>query len=325
MTAGSDRPRLHGVLITFRRPRELRRTLDRLAEQDRPLDRLVVVDNASDEETSGQVAEAAAGATYLPLAENGGPAGGIAAGMRAVMGGDADDDDWIVLLDDDDPPRFQHILAEIERLARHMRARDGRTAGVGLRGARFDWRTGRARRIDDERLHGAVSVDYLAGNGFPFYLVAAVRRLGPFLPEMFFGFDDLEYGLRLRRAGHTLHADGDLWRQARAGRGRLGRDDRPSRSLGAPDWRRYYELRNLIFILRRFGRPGTAVRVAAAAGVGKPLANLPLQPRVAARHLALNLRAVRDGWLGRLGRTVEPVPGERRAAKVARLRALGHE
>ena len=38
-------PRLLGVLVTFRRPEDLGETLHRLAEQDRKLDTLVVVDN----------------------------------------------------------------------------------------------------------------------------------------------------------------------------------------------------------------------------------------------------------------------------------------
>ena len=49
-------PGLYGVLVTFRRPDWLARTLDRLAEQDRPLDRLVVVDNGPTEETEALVA-----------------------------------------------------------------------------------------------------------------------------------------------------------------------------------------------------------------------------------------------------------------------------
>jgi hypothetical protein len=43
-------------------------------------------------------------------------------------------------------------------------------------------------------------------------------------------------------------------------------------------------------------------------GIGKPLANVFVHPRAALGHLRLNLKAARDGWVGRMGRTVEPVP-----------------
>jgi hypothetical protein len=72
-------------------------------------------------------------------------------------------------------------------------------------------------------------------------------------------------------------------------------------------------------MLRRFGRTDTAVRIAVVS-IGKDLANLPLSPRLAARHLAIDVRACRDGWFGRMGRRVEPdsdARHERKAGAVA--------
>jgi hypothetical protein len=45
-------PRLHGILVTFRRPQWVARTLVSLADQERRLDRLVIVDNVHVSDTN---------------------------------------------------------------------------------------------------------------------------------------------------------------------------------------------------------------------------------------------------------------------------------
>lgn len=302
------RARLFGILVTYRRHQELARYLAILQLQDRPLDQLVVVDN----EGSSEVADAIARyddhdhpASYVAAHENLGPAGGIALGMRQVLQM-AEDHDWLLLLDDDDPPDRPSILSELSAFADQMVGADRWTAGVGLVGARFDWRRGRLNRVSDSQLTGAVSVDYIGGNHFPFYLASAVRSVGPFAADLFFGFDDLEYGLRLGAAGYHLYASGPLFFERRRRTGRLGMDVRPTVGLDRAGWRRYYSLRNTIRILRLYRRDAAAARVAVVRGIGKPIANLPRSPRLAWRHLRLGARACRDGWTGRMGRTIEP-------------------
>lgn len=301
-------PGLCGVLVTFRRPKELSVMLERLAEQSRPLDLLVVVDNSPGEETRrivGRRGEQGHRIRYVPAPDNLGFAGGIAMGMQEAMEA-ARDGDWIVVLDDDDPPPSPTTLADLLQFAEEARSRDPRTAAVGLTGARFDFGRGRLLRLHDHELHGAVGVDYIGGGQFPLYLAGVLREVGPFLGTLFFAYEDLEYGLRLRKAGYRLYAHGDLWRERRATLGRLGLEVRPSVGLGPAGWRRYYGLRNLVYVLRRAGRPLTAARVTLVAGLAKPLVNLAWDPGGALRHLRLNARACRDAWTGRMGRTLVP-------------------
>lgn len=309
---------LIGILPTYRRPTVLAGSLEALARQSRLLDRLIVVDNEASPSTSEIVQQVSrrVPAEYVAAAENTGPAGAIAIGMRLALQS-ASDDDWLVLLDDDDPPRSDDVFESLESFAMNMVRRDARTAGVGTAGGRFDWRRGEIRRVVDAELGGDVSVDYIGGSQFPFVLVAAVRDVGVFTDELFFGFDDLEYGLRLGRAGYRLYCPGDLWLQNRRSAGRLGIEGGPTRRLGATDWRRYYSLRNQIAILRWFGRPAAALRVTLISGFGKPLVGLPRQPALAVRHVLANGRACRDAWWGRMGRTVEP-DGGARAGKLVR-------
>jgi glycosyltransferase involved in cell wall biosynthesis len=312
----NDHRQLVGVLVTFQRPAALAITFARLAEQDRRLDHLIVVDNAPSDES--RTAVAAAGATadvveHLEMDDNTGFTGGVAAGMRRALEF-ADDRDLIVVLDDDDPVPYRTILSDLEGFAEQMISEDPETAGVAITGGRFDWRKGRLRRVPDAELHGPVAVDHLAGNQVPFYLVSAIRSAGTFHAPLFFGLSEIEFGLRLTRAGYTFYAQGDIWRRRREELGRLGIDGNPDWRLAPTNWRRYYVLRNSVYMLRRFGRTDTALRVAAM-NIGKPLMNLPLQPRLASRHLATNLRACRDGWTGRMGRQVEPGADARHAGK----------
>jgi glycosyltransferase involved in cell wall biosynthesis len=307
---------LVGVLVTFRRPDHLSRALDKLVGQDRRLDRLIVIDNDPADETRsivGGQATAAKAVEYLPMEENLGFAGGVARGMTAALEV-ARDDDWIVVLDDDDPPPSSTVLGELERFAVAQLARDPRTAGVGLTGARFDWRRGRIRRVPDHELHGPVPVDYVAGDHLPFYLARVVREVGTFWAPLFFGLSEIEYGLRLRRAGYSLYGHGELWLRGRANVGRLDTVIRPRLRLPELRWRRYYGLRNTIYVLRNHRHRWAALRVTLLRGLGKPVANLVISPRAAARHLALNLRACRDGWSGRMGRVVEPDARSKRSA-----------
>lgn len=285
--------------------------LNSLASQDRPLNRLIVVDNDPSPENEGIVRRdypSGDAVEYIPAPENLGPAGGIALGMDRVLQF-AEDRDWIVLVDDDDPPFYTTLLRDLKRFGESMLAQDPRTAGVGRVGARFDWMRARLIAMDrmtDDQDGDAIAVDVIGGGHFPFYLAAAVRAVGPFASELFFGGEELEYGLRLRKAGFSLYADASLWRQAQRADGKIGLDVRPSLRLSEFNWRRYYDLRNLLHMLRSFHRTGTAIRILLIRGLGKPLGNLLVNPAVAVTHLKMNLRASRDAWLGRMGRTIEP-------------------
>jgi glycosyltransferase involved in cell wall biosynthesis len=299
---------LFGVLVTYRRPDDLSLMLKRLAEQEVPLTRLVVVDNDRASEGADIVrrcGDARARIEYLAAPDNLGPAGGIAIGMERVLR-QAGADDWVVLLDDDDPPEWPSAFEELLAFGQEMRRADGRTAGVGLAGARMDWRRGRLVRPGDEELTGPVAVDYIGGNQLPLYLAGAVRQVGTFSAALFYGFEELEYGLRLRCAGYSLYALGPRWLQRRHRDRRANLVVRPQLDLAEPSWQRYYSLRNMVHILRRYGRTPAAARMILLQGLAKPLANSFASPRNAWAHLKLNMAACRDGWTGRLGRTVDP-------------------
>lgn len=301
--------RLHGVLVTFKRPEQLEATLDDLEQQGRALDTLTIVDNDPEETASTVVTRYAAVARnthveYVPTGDNLGPAGGIALGMRHVLTW-AVDEDWVVLLDDDDPPRTTDMLAVLAEFGTSLRAADPTVGAVGKSGTRFDMRRARTVRVPDDALTGAVPSDYIGGCQLPFCSVHAIRAVGVFDGELFFGFDDLEYGLRLSSRGFRIFVHGGLWYRDRAYHGRLKQSGSDWR-LAEPAWRRYYSVRNLTYILMRRGHRLAALRLAVRSLV-KPVCNIPRQPRLAAQHLLMTARAIGDAYGGRMGRTVEPV------------------
>jgi GT2 family glycosyltransferase len=305
---GPDAPRLFGVLVTYRRPDDLEHHLTCLRKQTRTLDQLTVVDNAPTPVNERLVAtyRDTAPAVYLPSKDNSGAAGGIAQGLRATLP-IATERDWVVLLDDDNPPRRDDLLERLFDFARRQQG-DVRVGAVGLTGSRFDWRRARLVRPSDRELDGDLDVDFIGGNQFPMLRVGAVREVGVFRGELFWGLDDLDFGLRLRRLGYRVMVSGELVQWARAFHGHLGLGQgKANLSMGRSMWRHYYTLRNLIDILRRSGHPWLATRVAISRGLAKGGVQALRSPRRGAAVLRLTARAIADGWSGNLGRTVEPV------------------
>ena len=315
-------PKLLGVLVTFRRPRDLETSLAVLSDQKHLLDRLVVVDNDPTplgEQIVAAADGAAAEVVYLPMMENAGFPGGLAAGIETLLAAAADSD-WIVVLDDDDPPDSFTVLGELLNFAEQAVAADPHTAAVGLRGARFDRRRGLLRRVSTSDLEGHVPVDCIAGNALPLYRASALRRAGSFLGPLFFSHEELEIGLRLEAAGFALYADGVQWRRRRTANDRPDVADESRWELLHPNWRSYYSLRNTVFVLRQHGRRGTALKVGVVRGLLKPMLHLPVHPSAALRALRINRRAFLDGWRERLGRRMEPdvsVPRPKRTVTTA--------
>ena len=299
---------LYGVLVTFRRPETLRGTLDALAQQTRPLDQLVVVDNEPvDSNLRAVEGYRAAGlqASYLPMDDNIGPAGGYAAGIAKALDRAQASGSWVVLVDDDDPPRSETILEDMERFAIDTARRDQAVGAVGRGGSRFDLRRGRVDRVLDSELVGPVRIDSIANNMWPFYAAHALRA-GGFEPELFFGFEELDLGLRLEGLGFHLYCNGPLMLEARRRNGRHGRHVRPRLRTSRPAWRRYYSVRNLIWILRSHGSVRGAIWVTLAMGIAKPIFGLVTFAPDSVVHVRLAMKACRDGWTGQLGRRVEP-------------------
>jgi GT2 family glycosyltransferase len=292
--------RIAAVVVTHNRPELLLQALAALRLQTRPLDAICVVDNASDAASAARLGRPA-GVTVLRSDVNLGGAGGFALGMaRAFEAGH----DWIWLLDDD-------ALARPDALARLLEALDGPAKGAAaLCGTvrefgdialphrrRYHLPTGLERPLPRRAYDGPPCRTGTASFVGLLVSASAVAEVG--LPEaaLFLSYDDTEYSLRLGRAGLPIWlAPASVVEHLR---------ERGSRLRAGPFGRKhFFTIRNRIAVARTYAsQPALATGVALLFALALWLASGGALQRGASRIL---LRAVRDGWRGRLG----PYPDE---------------
>jgi GT2 family glycosyltransferase len=229
------------VIATYRRPDSLRVVLDSLTAQTIPPALIVVADNDPDRSAAPVVDAVRAGCsiptTYLALGRNAGPAGGWAQAAASVQE-HAARGTWLLVIDDDDRLGHTQVVERLLSGARHV-PDPSRCAAVGLRGAAL--RRGSGRLVRREGPEGMpLDVDYLASGGAPLYRWDALEEVGFFDERLFFGFEDLDEGLRLRKAGWSL------WAIPLPSIHHVA-DTSPIRT----PWREYYKTRALTTITRR--------------------------------------------------------------------------
>jgi GT2 family glycosyltransferase len=291
-------------VMTFNRPKALASTLRTLLDQTRPPDRILVIDNYSDRraaEVVAQLGDTRVG--YHHMGYNAGPAGGSAAGLERLAAAGCD---WIYWGDDDDPPVTEDTLERLLDLATRAPAD---VAGVGAVGTRFDWKQGRQRRLSDSDLTGPVEVDIISGSSHMVVSRRAIAKVGVPNPELFFGFEDLDYCLRLRRDGYRLLVDGPLMHRYRERAGRLDfrrpRRLRPGRNF-EDIWRQYYSTRSYIWSMRNEFQRHDLARREACRSIARAATSWGHGPRYGARFTHHQLRAVLDGYRDRLGIAILP-------------------
>jgi GT2 family glycosyltransferase len=183
----------------------LRDSLPAVIGQTREPDRVVVVDNGSDDGTGAMLAESFPGALVVTLEANQGATGGFHEAIAAALREGAD---WLWLLDDDCFPRptaLAELLAALERL-------DG-AEPPALLSSRVEWRDGRphpmnrpiVRSRDEDVLFAALRDGLLPVRAATWVSLLiskeAVERSGMPLRHFFYQADDIEYTARiLRRA-----------------------------------------------------------------------------------------------------------------------------
>ena len=268
------------------------------------IDDVIVVDNDRDDETRSAMADVAARVTYLRADRNLGFSGGMNLGIREALRRGAD---RVLLVNSDVivPPDC------VERLASAIDSRPGagvvgplllsrsnpdRIASAGLT---YAVRTGRMRQLHEGELAGRhefqmrMDVDAVSG------CVMLVRRtvfdaVGLLDERFFYGFEDLDFCLRARRAGFTTVLAGLAAAHHEGGR-----------SIGATSPRRlYFAARGHLLLSRRAGPPvgllASAFRTCSVVLLNVAHAvrstGAPLPVRVAAVA-----RGVRDYFAGRFG------------------------
>ncbi|RDI48511.1 galactofuranosyltransferase GlfT1 [Nocardia mexicana] len=110
-----DGSRIVAVVVTHKRRELLAESLKVLCAQTRPIDHLIVVDNANEPEVGELVRQQPVEHTYLGSEHNLGGAGGFALGILHALSLGAD---WVWLADDDGRPEGPEVLETLVDCAR---------------------------------------------------------------------------------------------------------------------------------------------------------------------------------------------------------------
>lgn len=241
------------VVVTFNRAHLLEPMLAGLGRLRRPADAVIVVDNASTDDTAAVLAGSTLpGLQIVSAPENLGGAGGFHLGVRTAYEGGYD---RIWLMDDDVIPAedcLEQMLAIDEDCL--MAVREDRHGNLCEKAAtRFDltrpWvlrpKTGMVET--DFGTRGAmpplVRIENVAFEGF-MVRRRVVEAVGLPDPSYFIFYDDVDYALRARRAGWRIWAvrDAVLVRQL---------DFDQQHDLAG--WKGFYMYRNLFAVHFRYG------------------------------------------------------------------------
>jgi rhamnopyranosyl-N-acetylglucosaminyl-diphospho-decaprenol beta-1,3/1,4-galactofuranosyltransferase len=241
-------PRVVAVVVTWNRRDLLKLALGALRTQTRPVDAIVVMDNASTDGTAAMVRRDFDEVDLVTLCRNTGGAGGFAAGMAHALADHKPDLLW--LMDDDtvpEPTALEALLATAERgggrkppvlLASRVVWSDGRDHPMNTP-RRKPW-VGRA----EARRAAAAGAVPIRSASFVSILVDAetVESRGLPIADYFLWNDDFEFTTRLlRRRVGLLCPDSVVVHKTKT----FGAAD------ADPGERFYYEVRNKVWTFTR--------------------------------------------------------------------------
>jgi rhamnopyranosyl-N-acetylglucosaminyl-diphospho-decaprenol beta-1,3/1,4-galactofuranosyltransferase len=262
-SAVSTHESIAAVVVTYNRSRLLLECLDALLRQTRPVDKIVLIDNASSDGTTEVLASAGYLANpkidYIRLESNSGGAGGFHEGMKRAYDSGFD---WIWIMDDDAEP-YDDALEKMQPGFERPNIGGIANLTIGLDGLpQLEHRgwlalhgtTSRAHRaIDAGNLTRIMEISFASFVGLAVHR-SAIRRIGLPKREMFIKADDLEYCVRLATLGPLIlvpesrirHKDAVATGYERRRRFGLESNRVPLDKL----WLSYFSLRNLLWIRR---------------------------------------------------------------------------
>jgi rhamnopyranosyl-N-acetylglucosaminyl-diphospho-decaprenol beta-1,3/1,4-galactofuranosyltransferase len=241
------------VVVAYNREELLRESLAALAAQTRKPDRLVVVNNASTDNTQ-EVAEQALKdwgdyGRLINLTENTGGAGGFAVGIAAAMV--QEDLDWIWVMDDDTVPLKN---ACEEALNAHERYRQTGPDHLAVMGSRVIWTDGAdhpmntpkakigSDELERDRANDAGAMDIRSISFVSAFLRASrVREVGLPLADYFLWNDDFEFSARMLRGARGIFVPLSVVMHKTKSKGSSDQD---------PGERFYVEVRNKLWVFR---------------------------------------------------------------------------
>jgi|GEM_PF-582651 len=293
-------------IITFNRPAILRETIRKVSSQTACPSLILIMNNGDPVDS----VESALSRTDIVVTQHmmGYNAGPAAAAHVALTKLEQQGFQWIQWVDDDDPPRIQNLN---ERLFRHLN--DATTDSIGIIGpvgSHFNIHRGIAVRVTNEEIlqNTSLELQTVAGNQCMIINSAVVRAGCLPTKELFFGFEETNFCLKVLDKGFKIIVPCDLFSEYRQLAGRWKLKDSDIRKIEIPSWRSYYSARNLIFMfLHEFKKPTTVCFIVARV-LGRAVVSFFSKGfRRGTEETYFTVLAIFHGIFGHLGLTVKPV------------------
>ncbi len=238
-TRGERAPLVHVVMLVHNNWDFTERAIDSLRQMTYPNFKVVIVDNASSDETMSVLAERYADVEVLRNEVNIGFAAGMNVGIATALTGRAD---FILCINND----VEVETTMLERLVEAMSPEVGAAApliyslddptriwSTGFTQSRLllEARGGNRGMLDPGGWPDRLEVDYLEGCAtlFP---SSVLREVGQFDPRYFFFYEDRDLCLRISRSGYRLIVvpSAKMWHEAGASGSALFRQYQLARS-----------------------------------------------------------------------------------------------
>ena len=283
-------------IVTFNRPDILMDTIQKMLDQTRPPDKLVIVDNNDNDDTKNRAAQMFPGVEHIKVGHNSGFAGGGKVGLEKLA---KEGYEWILWADDNDPPYTSDTFEKLLQLGESYGSACGQ---VGVVGHKLNKRTGLVVRTTNEELEKGefMEVDTIGGG-----MIKMIRResvLKGVLPDpkLWFGFEDLDHDLSQKRAGYKILVHTGLFLDLRKKWNRL--NFKKTSTVRKKDesvlWREYYSIRNSLRVMVKNGYYMAFFSILFVA-VGKSLASYKYGFRYGRLVTKTTFKAVRDYGLSR--------------------------
>ena len=241
---------ISAFVISFERDEYLLNTIAHIKAQISSSMRILIVDNSYSSRISSLCHSSLSNTvTIYSVGTNLGPAGAAKIGLEKLA---AEDYDWIYWGDDDDPPTDPNTFERLLEIA----SLNPEAGVIGKVGGEFIPSRARTRVFSNEELIPITEADYVTG-GKQMIVSSKLIKAGVLPnPDLFFGFEELDFCLRAKDAGFSILIDGEGILKARNRQGNSNPNYRwKGKSYGRVDQlnRQYYSLRNLLFILSSRG------------------------------------------------------------------------
>ncbi len=302
--------RVLALIFSFNDADVIEQTIAAISRQTRPVDEILLVDNASTDGTLER--PSLKNVTVLRHQENMGASGAICSGFRYALERDYD---WIWTFDADaapEPDALEKLLDLCAGLPRslqdetafiacqHRNARDGMPMHSRVFG-RFGLTPARPA---PEQHYYPCHVTTWSGR---LYRLAAVRQIGPPNPDYFLDWGEAEYGYRVMKAGYkgftcrdAVHHH-DIRGYASVRPVEIKRGGATVTVLQFPPLRCYYTARNRLYlVLYDFAevRPWMILRVMLQLSI--MTAKLLLRPRTHGAQIPAFFRGIWHGITGNI-------------------------